>query len=264
MLITKDDVESIVSECIKTVMVDFQDKLTKLVNSKLESLNTAVHNIEKCAFNQKSEIDGLAEKHRSLDIDLTQINKKLDELPLLKERCKNLEQKMSNLESLQKNTAKMANHNEQYSRRNNIRIRGLGATKDETCEQTVIKFLNNRLNLRDNEGKHVQISVIDIDAAHPIQSRRSQQEHPPSMIVKFHQRCHRDMIIKARRQLKGQSFTINEDLTKLNQQLLTRLKDSPAVESAWSWNGKILAKVKGQSRPKQFDIYDPIPSVTLC
>ena len=80
--------------------------------------------------------------------------------------------KLPHLEASQKHTEKWVNHNEQNSRRNNIRLRGLAVSREEPCIQTVVKFLNNQLNLKDPEGNHVQVKVSDIDAAHPLPSRR--------------------------------------------------------------------------------------------
>ena len=44
--------------------------------------------------------------------------------------------------------------------------------------------------------------------------------------------------------LKGTRFTIMEDLTALNSKTLSRVSKDPAVATAWTWNGKILAMLK--------------------
>ena len=83
-----------------------------------------------------------------------------------------------------------------------------------------------------------------------------------SIIVKFHQRSLQDAVMKTCLLLKSQKVTIYEDLTKQNQELLTRVRHSPVVDVAWSWNGKILTKIQGQSNPKQFDLFDAITTVS--
>ena len=116
-----------------------------------------------------------------------------------------------------------------------------------------MKFINNTLSLTDNKGKHIQLTEEDLNAAHPLPVKRGQS----MIIVQFHSRDKRDLLMENRRKLKGKPVSISDDLTLLNQQLLSRLHASQNVESAWSWKSKILAKVNGTIT--QFEPYDPQP-----
>jgi len=155
-------------------------------------------------------------------------------------------------ESLQREareTKLWANDNEQYSRRNNIRIKGLVVKKEEDCRQAVAKFCRDKLHIHS-----IDSSVID--AAHPIQRQSyasilasasnapSKTEAEPMVLVRFCRREHRDLVIRQRRQLKGTGLTVVEDLTSLNIQTLNRARNSTLVDKTWTWNGKIFALLK--------------------
>ena len=65
-------------------------------------------------------------------------------------------QKSLNIISSQvKEVKTAANKNEQYARRNNIRIRGLSVPPNENTKTAVSKFLNNQLSVKDLDGKRI-------------------------------------------------------------------------------------------------------------
>lgn len=171
------------------------------------------------------------------------------------------------------------NRLEQYSRRSNLRIRGLQIPKGADCREKVVEFINN--NIKATDGTGPQITARDIDAAHPLPSRPKKttaettlkaaadatseatskapaQTASDVVIVRFHERDTRDAIIRARRSLKGSSVTIQEDLTRANAALLFRLSKTPEISSAWSWEGKIFGLVAGIKKPQRYDIYDEL------
>ena len=125
-------------------------------------------------------------------------------------------------------------------RRRNIVIRGLQVPKDSNVVDCVTSWIHSNLSLS---------SVVpeDIDVAHPLPtgSRRSNRSRIESSatIVRFHKREVRDKIIQARKVFKGTPYSISDDLTNLNVQLLNRLKNDDRISGAWSWQGKIFAKV---------------------
>ena len=126
---------------------------------------------------------------------------------------------------------------------------------------TVIKFLNNQMHRTDKVNNRFQVTRADLDAAHPLPSKDGK---PSLTIVKFHDREIRDLVIKNRRQLKSRKISITDDLTRMNQQLLSKLRASSGIEAAWSWNGKVFAQTKGNNKVKEFVPYDPIPKGLSC
>ena len=128
----------------------------------------------------------------------------------------------------------IANDNEQYIRRNNLRIQGLKLNHNEDCRQAVANFVNSKLGLT--------IQAQDIEAAHPLPSSAAAKTGiVPTVIVRFKHREHRDCVIRQRRKLKRTNHTIVEDLTALNVRTLNRVRNAEGVKTFWTWNGKIYA-----------------------
>jgi len=141
-----------------------------------------------------------------------------------------------------------ASDNEQYSRRNNLRIRGISrpfaaTSSSNDCKDTVVQFFRSKLNLQN-------IKATDIEAAHVVPSRVdiSQQQREPVILVKFKEKQVRDTVIRQRKLLKGTRCTIVEDLTTLNVEAMNRARKHADVDKIWSWNGRIYAILKSGTK----------------
>ena len=90
----------------------------------------------------------------------------------------------------------------------------------------------------------LNISGYDIDIAHRLGKFEENKIRP--VIVKFIQRQLKITVLRNTKKLKGTNLSINEDLTQLNQKVLSsvRLKAKDKVEKGWSYEGKIYAKLK--------------------
>ena len=87
----------------------------------------------------------------------------------------------------------------------------------------------------------LNIHTADIDVAYRVGKRHGTQSR--QILVKFVTKLNRERVIRNRKSFRGQRVFINEDLTKINQVLLTTIKQStPEDETAWSWGGKIFHK----------------------
>jgi len=93
---------------------------------------------------------------------------------------------------------------------------------------------------------HVHIGEDDIESAYTISARSraeqatsspSSRQVPPVVMVRFLRRDVRDNVIRNRRLLKSTKYSIVEDLTKLNMEVLKRLRNSDLVQKTWTWNG---------------------------
>ena len=131
----------------------------------------------------------------------------------------------------------LSNDNEQYSRRNNLRICGLKPPEGEDCRTSAVKFITNVLR--------VTVNDVDIEVAHMASNislaSSSGQQRRPTMLIRFCRKDKRDEVIRSRRILKGTRYAVTEDLTTLNIKTMNRLRNDENVRSAWSWNGKIFA-----------------------
>ena len=176
----------------------------------------------------------------------------------LKEMEEKYERRVGELEGALHTAERHANQLEQYSRRSHLRIWGLETKQGEDCKTIVASFVRK---LKGPSNAPLPCTEADIDAAHPLPLKNRRRSGAPSssascIIVRFFGRDLRDSVIKARRQLKGSKISIQEDLTAKNHLLLNELKKKDYVEGAWSWNGKIMAKLRDEQRPRRFDIYD--------
>jgi precorrin-6B methylase 1 len=144
-----------------------------------------------------------------------------------------LQEKITSLESQLVRVENMANDNEQYSRRHNVRISGFEEERIEDCITKVVQFCNEKLK--------VDLSDQNIDRAHRV--GKPKENRSRAIIVRF--KSHKDKIavLRQRKELKSTRFYVNEDLTSRNQQLLyCARKDCKNAASAWSRDGKIFVK----------------------
>jgi len=113
---------------------------------------------------------------------------------------------------------KVTNELEQYGRRNNIRISGInGDAHRQTSEATTELFRNT---IKEKTG--VYIDEHEIDIAHRLGKFKQGKQRP--IIVKFVRRQTKIKVFKHAKQLRQSSIYINEDLTKLNQEVLSSVR----------------------------------------
>ncbi|CAB3982072.1 Hypothetical predicted protein [Paramuricea clavata] len=153
----------------------------------------------------------------------------------INEKISVLEEKVATLESHLTRALSMANNNEQYSRRHNVRILGFVEEKGENCVKKILNFFNEKLG--------VAITDENIDRAHRVS--KPNDNKPGAIIVRF--KAHKDKIAILR---KGKdlfhsksNFYVNKDLTKINQKLLySARKECLNAASAWTTDSKIFVK----------------------
>ena len=129
---------------------------------------------------------------------------------------------------------------EQYGRRNNIRVSGLDFdNRHENAHDTadgILRIINDKMGL--------ELSMYDIDIAHRLGKYDENKIRP--VIVKFVSRQSKYNVMMNTKHLRGTKLSMNEDLTRLNQQVLSsmRLKAKDKVVKAWSFEGKLYLKDK--------------------
>jgi len=213
---------------IKDLMVELKDDLVKSVERKIEVIECALHDALK-------ENESLKEELKKCEHEVNENHRRTRELG-----------------NLIINQSGQINEMAQYSRRNNLRISGIPEEqKAETAEETtkkVVKMLNE--NIED-----LNLNLADIDISHRL-GKRYPTGHR-QIIVKFISRHNRDRVIRNRKVFKEKKIFINEDLTKLNQTVLTTIRTTtPENETAWSWDGKLYHKTgHGQINVVPFDDY---------
>ncbi len=120
--------------------------------------------------------------------------------------------------------------NEQYSRKNNVKIFGMQEEKGENCREKVYCLVKEKLG--------IDLRAEQIPVAHRVRSFR--KPHP--MIVRFDDRTTKIGVMKARKKLKGTKISIGEDMCKDLVTVYNRVKQNSRVVSAWMWDGKVFIK----------------------
>ena len=229
------DIEATVNKAVEAAVQVLKSEFTKL----FEDITRRVRELEERDTVMNERISALESAHHALGSSQSDVamNDNVREIEAL--RSETREAKM------------IANDNEQYCRRLNIRIKGLRIASEDNSKQILAKFIRERLNVPVDSG--------DIEAAHQVTPRRqpssntddssqtgaqSRPQTESSVLVRFCRSECRDKVIRQRRLLKGSGLTIHEDLTNLNVQALNRARNNPLVDKTWTWNGRLFALLK--------------------
>ena len=222
-VLTKDD-----TAFIKTII---KDTVHQIKDQILSSVTRRIEVIEGDIFECHTQIKSLKDK---LKIKQTENEKLQESVRSLSTQCSRPNT------SFEQNK----NENEQYSRLNSVRIMGLAGDSPSQSSEVTTRMVIEKLNVQTG----LRLDEHDVDIAHRLGDYRSSK--PRSVIVKFTRRQTKVNVLKNAKKFKGTNIFINEDLTKLNAEVLAslRLKDKKSVERAWSFDGKLYAQFKGQQK----------------
>lgn len=173
----------------------------------------------------KEHICGDLEKQISTLKDV--ITAKDSQITSLTEQVKSLESRLDN--------------QEQYSRRNSLRINGLPESNEGSANSVVLDLFT--------KGMGCDIQLTDIDRAHRIGRTDSSGKIRP-MLVKFTSYRSRDIVFRAKSHLKKdqtKKIFINEDLTAARSALFFKarqMRKEKRITDCWTSDGKILVKTR--------------------
>ena len=223
-ILTKKD-----KDFIKNILIDtleeMKDKIIGSVLLRVEKLEGELH--EKCI--EQTELKNKIQNQSQMKKEIQECTKKNSEL-----NDENTKLKKELKSEIDTRKEKM-NELEQYGRRNNVRLSGLDFdNKHETSQATidgVIGIFNDTMGL--------DLSPYDIDIAHRLGKYDNKKIR--AVIIKFVSRQTKYLVMKNAKHLKGTKLSLNEDLTRMNQQVLAsmRLKDKDNITKAWSFEGKL-------------------------
>lgn len=178
------------------------DILVSQFNSRIVTLEEKVLEVIKSLEFSQKEVDELKTEIKKLKKDKEEDNKRIAELVKCNEAVK---EQMRDLE-------KLYNYQEDYNRRNNLRISGVKELDDgETWEQTAVivkSLLESKLQLPD----------LTIERAHRIGQRLNNGQR--TIIARFARYSDREAVMRNSRKLKGTRIFINEDLCPASQELV--------------------------------------------
>ena len=145
-----------------------------------------------------------------------------------------------------------SNYNEQYSRKNNIKIMGVTETTDETVEE----LMDNVCNIL-YEKAGLNIDHRRILAIHRIPGKAG---FPKPVLIKMMNNHEKVSIMKKRKEMKNAGYRLVDDVTKLNTELINKVAAHENIGSAWFFNGSVFGKTTEGKRHK-FDIYNDIGKI---
>ena len=156
---------------------------------------------------------------------------------------------ISNLKKQLKNQSYQLDRMEQYTRRDNIRIKGVAYSTNENTNDIVI-------NLAKDMG--VELSSNDISTSHQLGATREVTK-PSTIIVRFAKRDKKVELLKNKKKLRS-GVHFEEDLTKLRRNMAYEIRKDSSTIKTWTIDGKIYAMVReGNSEVKKvFDTPDDL------
>ena len=143
--------------------------------------------------------------------------------------------RLNRCERLIKETERNELENEQYSRKNSVRVFGLPtALPNENSKAIMVNFVNEKLAIVP------PLRPDDIEVAHRVGAPTA--KHTQTLLCKFMRRTDKVRVITARKTLKGTGFSISDDIAKKLMEYMEALKERTDIGQIWFWNGKLFAK----------------------
>ena len=240
-MVKKTDLQSIVEKTVKKMLVQSEDSMTKYLREMEQRYKDEMQGLN-------SRVEGLVTANKALKNDVQAKDAQINELKA----------KVSDLEILAKNAQSKANYNEQYSRKNNIKIHGVEENEHENTQEVATKLLQ--------DVAEVTVSETDIIAIHRIPAKKGAIR---PILLKVKNSAVKSQIMKNRPTFKSTGkYKLSDDVTALNSSLITRLLAHPKIEQAWFFNGSVYGLPKEnqanqgnkeQARKRlKFDIYDDL------
>lgn len=160
------------------------------------------------------------------------------------EKIANLEAEISNIKTVYttsssdnyKKLEQTIDNIEQESKKNNIRLVGLGEVKNENLIEKVTDIFENKLNVNINQDDIAEIYRVG----------KSINNRPRQVMVKFRQSNMKTNIYSRKRMLKGSAYVIKEDLTHRRLELLKMTSNKYGFKNVWTIGGSIFARSENE------------------
>ncbi|KAK3091154.1 hypothetical protein FSP39_017566 [Pinctada imbricata] len=228
-LVKKDDLKEIVKDFVTEIMTEMKKEMNK--------------RFEEMSEKNRKTIGQLTDKIDSLSMENNLLKEKLADR---EKQVRMLNDRVDNAEIIARDAQKRSNYNEQYSRKNNVKLHGIPEADAENTSDTVQKVLK--------DVAQVDLHPEEILAVHRISGKPN--EHRP-ILLKVKNTEVKARIMRKRSVVKRSGKRLTDDVTRLNSKLIQELNGCDEIEQAWYFNGNVYGKVKG-GRRLQFDIFDNI------
>ncbi|KAK3105680.1 hypothetical protein FSP39_003135 [Pinctada imbricata] len=234
-LVKKDEVQSLINsiseKVVKKVKMEIKNDLEKSLTKKMdENIKKEVKKEVKVVEQEgNKKIGKIVERCDGLDLDIHSIREKMSDQSKEIREMKNV---LNIAMTTAKEALKTANHNQQYSQKNNIKLLNWREKRDENSESLTADFIAEMHKVG------VDITENDILAIHRIPSKK--QGAPKPVILKFLRSETRIKVIKKRKEVKS-VFTLIDHVTEKNLDLMNSLRENDNIHSVWYFNCNIHA-----------------------
>ena len=215
----EEEAPDVLSKFLEDLDVRLDKKLKeqegRIIKEIERSINSSIEQVH-------ASMEELKEENRKLKEELTEVEKK----------CDKQEGQINKLKREVEAVREHAIKNEQYSRKNNLKIFGLQEKEGGQCVEEVQTMVKEKLKL--------SLRKEDIEVAHRLPATKRSATRP--VIVKLRDTGIKFSLLKARRLLKGTGVSVTEDISQSILDTTKQLRDSPTTKDAWCWNGKIYIK----------------------
>ena len=195
---------------LKSLIKESQPDFVTLIDSAMKKMSVDFQNVTRAL---QKENESLKQENISLKKEVTHLKMQVGKVELA------------------------ADSNEQYSRRNNLRISGIPITEGENTDEKVLKLSNE-------VGANLELS--DIDRSHRVGPMKDGKR---AIIVKFTSYRARQQLYGVRRNLRKseryKNTYINEDITAYRSKILFSARNlvrSGKLKAAYSGDGKIFLR----------------------
>lgn len=232
-VVTKSDIEQVISSSVSKLILELETRLKNELEAKL-----------------KDQTKELNEKIEGLQFENCELKEKYNNLlkSVESEKLKTND-KISETQKLAQDAMRKANYNEQYSRKNNIKIMGISGEKEPIQE-----LENKVLNALEQQG--IRVDSSEILAIHRIPSKVS----PKPVLIKLTNNEVKTRVMRHRKNMKAAGHRLVDDVTQLNTGLINRLNNHQDIDKAWYFNGSVFATNRSNQRFK-FDLFDSVAEI---
>lgn len=200
-------------------------------------------------FREALQDDDIKKGLRDIFVDIIK-HEVQEQLKPLTKTLKDQQKSIRDLESKIRSMEKNIDAQEQYSRRECLRLGGLKEEKDENIEVKVLQVINDKLEL------NPPLTANDIARTHRIGSHNPERPNVPRQtIIKFSTYRIRARVFANKKKFAGTSLSLNEDLTKTRSNTLYRArlaKKENKIKEAWSFDGRV--NVRDNQNKAHYDI----------
>ena len=234
---TKEDLNEVTKDLVK--VTDLENVVTGIVKKLFSKFESA---LEKKMNDKVSKIQNdMQERLDALTIENENLRKKLD---LGAAQISSFKKDLAETSRVTKLANISSNYNEQYSRKNNIKVFNFPRREKQNLRQDFIDIVKRDLD--------VSLEARDVVAIHRLPS----EQEPSPLIVRLFNSDVKRSIMRVRKNLKGKVKFV-DDVTQRNMELIHRLEDSQRFESVWYFNCGIYDRTENGLHLK-FGLYDDI------